>query len=127
MAVWSIKPEWKKSIIERQHLTKDGNTLVIETGWRWGEFHITTEDDNPPVLEEGVDLFDCGYDCELVETNDGCWEDHDYDDCDDETQEWLENFFDEGGSWLDLEEHGWTINDCQMRIDCDMLIEKVEE
>ena len=127
MSVWSIKPEWKKSIIERQHLTKDGNTLVIETGWRWGEFHITTEDDNPPVLEEGVDLFDCGYDCELVETNDGCWEDHDYDDCDDETQEWLENFFDEGGSWLDLEEHGWTINDCQMRIDCDMLIEKVEE
>jgi len=127
MAVWSIKPEWKKSIIERQHLTKGDNTLVIETGWRWGEFQIVTEDDNPPVLEEGVDLFDCGYDCEMIYTDDGCWEDHDYGDCDDETSEWLENFFDEGGSWLDLEEHGWTIDDCKMSIDCNILIEKVEE
>ena len=69
MATWSIKPEWKKSIIERNHLTKDGNTIVIETGWRWGEFHIETQPsdgDTPPVLEEGVDLYNCGYDCEMI-------------------------------------------------------------
>jgi hypothetical protein len=127
MATWSIKPEWKKSIIERQYMIKDGNRLMIETGWRWGEFEIVTEDDTPPVLLPGVDMFDCGYDCEMIETSDGCWEEHDYDDCDDETREWLEEFFDEGGSWLDLEEHGWSNDDCEMIIDCEMLIEKVED
>ena len=126
MAVWSVKPEWKKSIIERQHLSKDGNEIIIETGWRWGEFHVTTEDDNPPNIEAGVDIYNCGYDAELVETNDGCWEEHDFDDCDEETQEWLEEFFEEGNSWLDLEEHGWTFDDCEMIIDCDLIIERLD-
>ena len=126
MAVWSVKPQWKKSIIERQHLSKDGNEIIIETGWRWGEFHVTTEDDNPPNIEAGVDIYNCGYDAELVETNDGCWEEHDFDDCDEETQEWLEEFFEEGNSWLDLEEHGWTFDDCEMIIDCDLNIEMIE-
>ena len=50
----------------------------------------------------------------------------DFDDCDEETQEWLEEFFEEGNSWLDLEEHGWTFDDCEMIIDCDMDIEMIE-
>jgi hypothetical protein len=126
MATWSVKPEWKKSIIERQEWVKDDQRLIVETGWRWGEFHIYTEDDTPPVLESGVDMFDCGYDCEMIETNDGCWEEHDMDECDDETREWLEEFL-EDNSVFDLEEHGWSPGDCEMIIDCDMLIEKVEE
>jgi hypothetical protein len=80
MATWSVKPAWKKSIIERNYLTKDGNTVMIETGWRWGEFTVETEDDNPPNIEAGVDIYDCGYESELVETDDGCWEEHDFDD-----------------------------------------------
>ena len=127
MAVWSIKPTWKKSIIERNYLHKDDNTIVIETGWRWGEFTCETEGDEPPELEAGVDLYNCDYDVELVETSDGCWEEHDMDDCDEETQEWLEEFFDEGNSWLDLEEHGWVQGDCEMIIDCDMDIVRVDE
>jgi len=127
MATWSIKPEWKKSIIERNYMIKDGNRFMVETGWRWGEFEITTEDDTPPVLEPGVNLYDCGYDCEMIETNDGCWEEHDYDDCNDETREWLEEFFDQGNSWLDLEEHGWSNDDCEMIIDCEMSINRVDE
>jgi len=98
MATWSVKPEWKKSIIERNHLTKDGNTVVVETGWRWGEFTVETEDDNPPDIAAGVNIYDCGYESELVETNDGCWEEVDTDDCDDETTAWLEEFFEEGNS-----------------------------
>ena len=127
MATWSVKPTWKKSIIERNYLSKDGNTVMCETGWRWGEFTIETEDDNPPEIEAGVDIYNCDYDAELVELTDGCWEDHDYDECDDETTEWLEEFFEEGNSWLDLEEHGWIQGDCEMIIDCDLEIEKVEE
>ena len=127
MATWSVKPEYKKSIIERNYLVKDGNTVMIETGWRSGEFTVETDDDNPPDIEAGVDIYDCGYESELVETTDGCWEEHDLDGCDEDTQEWLEEFFDEGNSWLDLEEHGWMHSECEMIIDCDLIIEKIEE
>ena len=122
MAIWTIKPAWKKSLIERNYLTKGDNTVMIETGWRWGEFTVETEDDNPPVLEPGVDLYNCDYDVELVETSDGCWEEVDSDECDEETQEWLEEFLEEN-SWLDLEEHGWIQDECEMIIDCDIIIE----
>jgi hypothetical protein len=127
MATWSVKPTLKKSIIERNYLTKDGNTVMVETGWRWGEFHVYTDDDNPPNIEAGVDIYDCEYETELVETNDGCWEEVNTDECDDETTEWIENFFEEGNSWLDLEEEGWNQNECEMIIDCDLEITKVEE
>jgi hypothetical protein len=127
MATWSVKPEWKKSILERNYLTKDKNRLMIETTWRWGEFTVETEDDNPPDIEEGVDIYDCGYESELVETEDGCGEEHDMDECDEETTAWLEEFFEEGNSWLDLEEHGWSQDECEMIIDCDLDITKVEE
>lgn len=127
MATWSVKPTLKKSIIERNYLTKDGNTVMVETGWRWGEFHVYTDDDNPPNIEAGVDIYDCEYETELVETNDGCWEEVNTDDCDDETTEWIENFFEEGNSWLDLEEEGWNQDECEMIIDCDLEITKVEE
>jgi hypothetical protein len=127
MTTWSVKPEWKKSIIERNYLAKGDNRLMVETGWRWGEFHVYTEDDTPPKLESGVDIMNCEYEAELIETSDGCWEEIDYDECDPETEEWLQNFFEEGNSWLDLEEHGWSQYECEYIIDSDMLIEKVED
>lgn len=127
MATWKVEPTWKKSVIERNYLTKGNNTVMVETGWRWGEFLVYTDDDNPPNIESGVDIYDCGYETELVETFDGCWDDVDYDDCDDESQEWLEEFFDEGNSWLDLEEHGWVQDTCEMIIDCDLEITKIND
>jgi DNA-directed RNA polymerase subunit RPC12/RpoP len=127
MATWKVEPTWKKSVIERNYLTKDGNTVMVETGWRWGEFTVYTDDDNPPNIEAGVDIYNCEYETELVETFDGCWEEVEYDDCDDETREWLEEFFDEGNSWLDLEEHGWTQDECEMIIDCDLEITKIND
>jgi hypothetical protein len=126
MALWSVKPAWKKSIIERNILSKDGNRIVVETGWRWGEFTVETDDDNPPNIEAGVDIYACGYNSELVETSDGCWEEIDYDDCDDETREQVEEFL-EDNSWLDLEEEGWVQEDCEMIIDCDLIIEKIDD
>ena len=126
MATWSVKPEWKKSIIERNYLVKGDNRIMIETGWRWGEFHVYTDDDNPPNLEPGVDMFDCGYESEMIETNDGCWEEFDFDECDPETEEQLIEFFDEGNSWMDLEEEGWMHDECEMIIDCDLIIERVD-
>jgi len=127
MAQWLVKPAWKKSIIERCYMTKGSNTVMIETGWRWGEFTVYTDDDNPPEISAGVDIFNCDYETEMIETNDGCWEEHDFDDCDDDTREWLEEFFEEGNSYYDLEEHGWSFDDTEMIIDCDLVIERCDD
>jgi len=126
MAEWKVTPNWKKSIIERQEWFKDGNKLIVETGWRWGEFVVYTDDDTPPNLEPGVDIFDCGYEAEMIETTDGCWEEHDTDECDEETQAWLEEFLEEN-SVFDLEEHGWSYGDTEMIIDCEMTIERIDD
>jgi len=123
MAEWSVKPQWKKSIIERSYYHKDGATITAETGWRWGEFTVYTDDDNPPELEAGVDIYDCEYETELVETTDGCWEEVTVDD--EDLEEWLEEFLEEN-SWLDLEEAGWHQGDTEMIIDCDLIIERLD-
>lgn len=128
MITWKVEPTWKKSVVERNYLTKDDNTVMVETGWRWGSFYVYTDDDNPPNIESGVDIYNCGYESELIETFDGNWEDYDFDDCDDETREWLEEFFDEGNSWLDLEcDHGWLQDECEMIIDCDLKITRIND
>lgn len=126
MVTWLVKPEYKKSIVERQYWRKDNNVFIVDTTWRWGEFHVYTDDDTPPELEEGVDILDCGYESEMIETSDGCSEDYDMDRCDEETSEWLEEFL-EDNSVFDLEEHGWSSDDCEMLIQCDLIIEKVDE
>lgn len=127
MAQWSVKPEEKKSIVERQTWTKDGQSFVYETGWRWGEFIVYTDDDNPPEIEAGVDMYSCEYETELVETTDGCWDDYDYEGCNDATVEWLEEFFDDGNCVFDLEEHGWYNDETEMIITCDLIIERVDD
>ena len=127
MATWRVRPTWKKSIIEYNHLEKDDNEFIVETGWRWGEFLVYTDDDNPPDLKPGVDILNCGYESEMIETTDGCWEEHHYDGCDEETQKWIEEFFEEGNSYFDLEEHGWFFTDGEFIIDCEMEITRIND
>jgi hypothetical protein len=124
MATWQIEPSWKKSLAERMHFTKDGKRIVIETGWRWGTFICETEDDTPPVIEEGTDLFDCDYEVEMQETSDGCWEEREFHGFTEEEQETMEEWLDEN-SWWDLEEEGWDQVDNEMIITCDPVITKI--
>jgi hypothetical protein len=128
MAQWKVTPTWKKSIIERQTWSKPGvaGYITNATGWRWGEFVVTTEDDEPPELESGVDIYSCGYDSEMIELNDACWEETDIDLADEAEVEKIQEFLDEN-SILDLEEEGWSMDDCEMIIDCDMEIERIDE
>jgi hypothetical protein len=127
MATWKVEPTWKKSIYERNYLTKGDNTFMVETGWRGGSFYVYTDDDNPPDIESGVDMYNCDYETELIETWDGCWEDYDFDECDEDTQQWLEEFFEEGNSWLDLESEDWYQDECEMIIDCDLKITRIND
>jgi hypothetical protein len=126
MVIWSVKPVYKKSIIERQTWENGGESFVFETGWRWGEFLVYTDDETPPNLVEGVDIFNCEYDTELVETSDGCWDEFDFDGCSAETIEKLEAYFEEGGSMFELEDEGWYNSETEMIINCDMTIERVD-
>jgi hypothetical protein len=126
MATWRVEPTWKKSVIEYGHLTKDDNELIVEIGWRGGSFLVYTDDDNPPDIEAGVDIMNCGYESEMLETYDGCWQEYHYDDCDEETQAWLEEFL-EDNSYFDLEEHGWFFCDTEFVIDCDLQITRVND
>jgi hypothetical protein len=126
MTTWSVKPEWKKSIVERQEFSKGSESFIVETGWRWGEFLVITEDDTPPILLSGVDIYNCDYETEFVETIDGCWEEYNYDECSEETREWLEAFL-EDNSPYDLEDGGWVIVNTEMIIEGDLIIERVEE
>lgn len=126
MATWKVEPTFKKSVIERIYMVKDDNRICVETGWRWGEFLVFTEDDNPPAIGMGVDIYSCDYETEMLETWDGCWEEVDYD-CDEDTQQWLEEFFEEGNSYFDLEEHGWMHDESEMIIDCDLKITRMNE
>ena len=128
MAKWKVTPVWKKSIVEVQEWIKPGEPGYInhEIGWRWGEFIIETEDDNPPELEEGVDMFNCGYECDDWSTDDGCYEDTEVDVSDELLQEELEEFLEEN-SVYDLEEKGWVMSDSYMYINCELNIEKVED
>lgn len=125
MATWKIEPTWKKSLIERQEFIKGDKTIIVETGWRWGEFLCETEGDEPPEIQAGEDLYSCGYDVEMQECNDGCWEEIEFsgftEEEEDEMREWLDE-----NSWMDLTEEGWDFGDCEMIMSCDPSIEKVE-
>ena len=125
MAHWKIEPSWKKSIIERMYYHKDGNMVMVETGWRWGEFECETEDENIPNIKADTDLFNCDYSVEMNETWDGCWEEHEFygftEKQEEKMREWLEE-----NSVFDLEEKGWINSDTEMIINCEPEITRID-
>ena len=126
MALWKIEPTWKKSIIERIHYHKDDKTIIEETGWRWGEFTCETEGDEPPEINEGDDLYDCGYEVEMQYCDDGCWTEYEYEGFTEEEQEAMEEWLEEN-SFFDLESEGWFSGDTEMIISCEPSIELIEK
>ena len=126
MAIWKIEPTWKKSLREVMYFRKDDKEITVETGWRWGEFTCETEDNNPPNIVEGVDLYSQGYDIEMQECFDGCWEDYEFygftEEEEEKMREWLEE-----NSFLDLEEECWVNTDTEMILDCEPDIELISE
>ena len=126
MALWKIEPTWKKSLIERMHFHKDDKTIIVETGWRWGEFTCETEDDNPPILEEGVDLYSSGYDIQMEYCDDGCWTEYEFNGFTEEEQEEMEQWLEEN-SIFDLESEGWICSDTEMIMNCEPTIEKIAD
>ena len=126
MATWTVSPYYKKSCEEHEHYTKDGMTIIRETGYRGATFIVETSDDNPPEFEfdfvpggdgrkDSIDMYNCyGNNIENVELDnmwDGCWEDIDFpDDMDEEELERLQDLIEESGDIYDVLENqeGWS-------------------
>ena len=124
LTYWTVKPLHKKSIEEQEEYTKDGHTITRKTGWRWGEWTVATNDGNPPEFEFDsngqIDMNSCYgnniEEVEMVETNDGCWEDYDYSESvTDEEKEEIEAFIEEN-DFYQLEEEGWMHSETYMYV-----------
>ena len=130
MAVWRVSPYYKKSCEEIERFRKDGMIVERRTGWRWGEWEVTTSDDNPPEFDfnqvpggndakDSINMYDCTgnniEEVEFIETFDGCWEEINFpEDMDEEEQERLQEFIDENGSYALEDEEGWMLDDTEV-------------
>lgn len=121
MPLWKVTPIWKKSVIETQSWIKAGVNGYIshEIGWRHGEFFI--ESDEEPEIDDYTNLLEL---TDNWSTEDGNWEDTDYDISEDH-QEKARQIIEEG-SVYDLEEDGWTMDECEITIQGGVKIERVE-
>lgn len=124
MAQWKLTPSYKKSLAEVTWIRKGKNILSVTTVWRSGEFTVTTEDNEPPAIEEMDDLYSCGYEVEMECTFDGCSEEIDDSLCSQAQKKWLKKFFEEY-SWLDLQDHGWEEYETEMILECPPVIERI--
>ena len=128
MTTYKVSTEHKKSIIEKNFYTKDGQTICYSIGWRWGYVRYEEKPDlsnyNPETDEIEIyelgDVVDHSYD-------DGCWADWEFpDDMDEEEQERLQEIYeeeyDEG-----LENEGWTLDESEVWFSGPLLVEEEEE
>jgi hypothetical protein len=141
MATWKVSPYYKKSCEEHEYYTKDGMTIVRQTGYRGATFIVETSDSNPPEFEFGyvpggdgrkdsIDMYSCsGNNIENVELDsmwDGCWEEIVYpEDMAEEEQDRLRELIEEEGDIYDVLENqeGWSQSETEAWIWGPILIE----
>ena len=129
MAYWNVSPADKKSIEEHELWQKDDLVIRRITGWRSGNWYVTTSDEKEPEFEkvatpfgtldkDSVNMNDCCEnnieDVEMLETWDGWYSDVIWpDDMDDEERERLEQLWDDD-SYSAWEEDGWINYETEM-------------
>jgi hypothetical protein len=141
MANWKVSPYYKKSCEEHEYYTKDGMTIIRQTGYRGADFYVETSDDNPPEFEFGfvpggngakdsINMYDChGNNIENVELDsmwDGCWEEIVFpDEMDEDEKERLQALIEEEGDIYDLLENqeGWSQSETEAWVWGPILIE----
>lgn len=140
MAIWRVSTYYKKSCEEHEYYTKGDQTIIRQTGFRWGSFQVETSDDNPPEFEfdyvpggngakDSINMYDSYVNnienIELISMDDGCWEEIVWpEDMDEEEQETLQERFYESSIYEVLEgEEGWNQNDTEAWVWGPILIE----
>ena len=133
---WTVYAKYKKSTVEKEYYTKDGQTIVRETGWRSGTFTIYTNTNQPPEIdvknEDDLNIYDFYPDgVESVELNecwDGCWEDVTWpDDMPEEERERLQALIEEDGFFSVLEDaEDWMLDETEMWLVGPLVLEDSE-
>lgn len=138
MARWQVTTLNKKSVEEHEYWVKDGATIIRVTGFRWGSWLVTTDDDEEPQfnrvrnplgneVEDSINMNDCYEnnveDCELELLDDGWYADTMYpDDMDEEEQERMSDLWDEDSyegweseGWIQTETECWTDSELECK------------
>jgi hypothetical protein len=141
MTNWKVSPYYKKSCEEHEYYTKDGMTIVRQTGFRGASFIVETSNDNPPEFEfdyvpggdgskDSIDMYNCCVNnienVELDSMWDGCWEEIEYpEDMGEDEKERLQALIEEEGDVYDVLENqeGWTQSETEAWIWGPILIE----
>jgi hypothetical protein len=105
MATWKVSTTQKKSVEEHELWKKDDMVIRIINGFRWGTWTVETEDDELPELDQSegpsadsVNMYDCGYDSDLISLDDGWYFDIIWpDDMDDDERQRLEEIWNADG------------------------------
>lgn len=142
MAGWNVSPKDKKSIEEHELWQKDDMVIRRITGWRSGQWYVTTTDDNPPEFNkvqtpfgasdyDSVNMNECCEnnieDVEMLETWDGWYSDIIWpDDMEEDERERIEALMEE--DWYDgLEGDGWINYETEMWVWGDLEVTKDDE
>lgn len=124
MSKFKVSNYYKKTVEEHEYFMKDGMVIVRRTGYRGGVFIVETNDDHPPNFKfdyvpggdgkkDSINFYDCSENniesSELDTLWDGCWEDIEFpDNMDESEQERLQELIEEEGFYEVLEEkEGW--------------------
>lgn len=134
MTQWQVTTANKKSVEEHEFWTKDNQTIIRITGFRWGSWIVTTCSSDPPKFDQvdgpwnnSVDMYSCGYDSELVSLDEGCYSDIVWpDEMSQSDRDQLEELWDKEyhSAW---EEAGWYNNDIQCWVWADLDVLPVTE
>ena len=120
MATWKLSPQYKKSAVEKMFFFKDGKIIIMEQGFRWGTFFVSS--DERPLTDaelKNSDYYELG--CidndeswEMNDMSDGCWmevtagnDKTTSTDIEEFEEAWTENWY-EG-----VETLGWSQDECE--------------
>lgn len=113
--IYRVSPLNKKNVTEIIIWTNDNYTVKQTIGWRWGAVVCPTKPDLSNYdPEEGIDVYNSGWDADFDGTEDGCYEDWEYDDTMTEEEiEEFQNAYDEDGI-EGVENLGWSNDDSEL-------------
>jgi len=137
MTTFRLRNLYKKSAIETETWVKvaegetEGKIVTVETGWRWAEFELTTDDGEMPDLdlvnEGGVNPYHLNgegniEEVEFYSADDGVSFEVESDDLTEEELEELREEMEEDSHLDVLERHGYVVEDTEFILHGPLLI-----
>lgn len=136
---WIVRTADKKSVEEHEYWFKDGKEIIRITGFRWGEWVVTTNDDKEPQFEFAVNGDEKAIEMnnqfqnnnienvQLNELDDGWYGDVVWpEDMSQEERDRLEELWEED-SYSGWEEDGWVQDETECWVFCDLNIKPADQ